>query len=249
MLVNGSIEAYAYCSKEIYLRKIYNMNKRLLKVFSVFALLTLVYVGCKKDGDDDGTTPVTATCTDGIMNGTETGIDCGGTCTPCTSCSDGIQNGSETDIDCGGACTACAAKSMTADITVVGAFVADTALNNTDSTFDAVGGFTTYRIFAPSGPSAAITFDLTVRFTNSLASVAPNVYYNIGNTGGVYVTLIYKTTTSGITSTYNTTVGRIKFTKINHTAHTLSGVFDLTCNYSGTTRTITNGVFTNLKLK
>ena len=44
------------------------------------------------------------TCEDGIQNGDETGIDCGGTCTPCVTeptCSDGIQNGDETGIDCG----------------------------------------------------------------------------------------------------------------------------------------------------
>ncbi len=46
------------------------------------------------------------TCTDGIQNGQETGLDCGGPdCDPCTTdptCSDGIQNGQETGIDCGG---------------------------------------------------------------------------------------------------------------------------------------------------
>ncbi len=49
------------------------------------------------------------TCTDGLKNGTETGIDCGGsTCAPCISCYDGIKNGDETGIDCGGSdCTSC----------------------------------------------------------------------------------------------------------------------------------------------
>ncbi len=45
-------------------------------------------------------------CDDGIQNGDEEGIDCGGTCgTPCPapSCTDGIQNGTETGIDCGDA--------------------------------------------------------------------------------------------------------------------------------------------------
>jgi len=42
-------------------------------------------------------------CTNGIQDGDEEGIDCGGTfCPPCPSCTDGIQNGDETDIDCGG---------------------------------------------------------------------------------------------------------------------------------------------------
>jgi uncharacterized protein YjdB len=47
------------------------------------------------------------TCTDGIQNGTETGIDCGGSCPACVTCSDGIQNGTETGVDCGGSCPAC----------------------------------------------------------------------------------------------------------------------------------------------
>jgi hypothetical protein len=43
------------------------------------------------------------TCNDGIQNGQETGVDCGGpACPACPSCSDGIQNGNETGIDCGG---------------------------------------------------------------------------------------------------------------------------------------------------
>ncbi|WP_108808577.1 GEVED domain-containing protein [Aquimarina spinulae] len=51
------------------------------------------------------------TCNDGIQNGDETGVDCGGSCTPCQTtptCNDGIQNGDETGVDCGGSCTPCA---------------------------------------------------------------------------------------------------------------------------------------------
>lgn len=53
-----------------------------------------------------------ATCTDGIQNGDETGVDCGGSnCAPCVTpptCNDGIQNGDETGVDCGGSnCTPC----------------------------------------------------------------------------------------------------------------------------------------------
>ncbi len=44
-----------------------------------------------------------ATCFDGVQNGDETGIDCGGTnCGPCPTCDDGIQNGDEEGVDCGG---------------------------------------------------------------------------------------------------------------------------------------------------
>ncbi len=53
----------------------------------------------------------TDTCTDGIQNGDETGVDCGGSCGPCDpdpTCTDGIQNGDETGVDCGGSsCAPC----------------------------------------------------------------------------------------------------------------------------------------------
>ncbi|MDG1477484.1 MAG: T9SS type A sorting domain-containing protein, partial [Vicingaceae bacterium] len=54
--------------------------------------------------------PPTPTCTDGIQNQGETGVDCGGPCPACPppSCTDGIQNQGETGVDCGGPnCPAC----------------------------------------------------------------------------------------------------------------------------------------------
>ncbi|MEL6942903.1 MAG: T9SS type A sorting domain-containing protein, partial [Bacteroidota bacterium] len=50
------------------------------------------------------------TCDDGIQNGDETGVDCGGSdCPACPepTCDDGIQNGNETGVDCGGDCAPC----------------------------------------------------------------------------------------------------------------------------------------------
>jgi hypothetical protein len=49
-----------------------------------------------------------ATCSDGVQNGTETGVDCGGSCPACMggACFDGMKDGTETDIDCGGTCAA-----------------------------------------------------------------------------------------------------------------------------------------------
>ena len=63
-------------------------------------------------GTVNGCGGVTPTCSDGIMNGNETGVDCGGpdcaACPPVATCSDGIMNGNETGIDCGGPdCAAC----------------------------------------------------------------------------------------------------------------------------------------------
>jgi hypothetical protein len=72
------------------------------------------------------------TCDDGLLNGDETDVDCGGPCAPCgdglmcavvedcesgvcggglcaaPACDDGVFNGAETDVDCGGPCAPCA---------------------------------------------------------------------------------------------------------------------------------------------
>ena len=50
---------------------------------------------------------VTPTCSDGIQNQGEAGIDCGVPCPACPTCNDGIQNQNETGVDCGGVCPAC----------------------------------------------------------------------------------------------------------------------------------------------
>jgi uncharacterized repeat protein (TIGR01451 family) len=51
-------------------------------------------------------TPPAETCSDGIQNQDETGVDTGGVCTPpAETCSDGIQNQDETGIDTGGVCS------------------------------------------------------------------------------------------------------------------------------------------------
>jgi hypothetical protein len=47
------------------------------------------------------------TCSDGVQNQGETGVDCGGPCPACPTCNDGVQNQGETGIDCGGPCPAC----------------------------------------------------------------------------------------------------------------------------------------------
>lgn len=54
-------------------------------------------------GPDCPDCPTESTCSDGVQNGQETGVDCGGPdCLPCPTCDDGIQNGAETGVDCGG---------------------------------------------------------------------------------------------------------------------------------------------------
>jgi hypothetical protein len=62
-----------------------------------------------------------ASCTDGIQNGNETGVDCGGPdCPACPTCSDGIQNGDETGVDCGGSsCPACPCTGENVTLTLI----------------------------------------------------------------------------------------------------------------------------------
>jgi len=56
---------------------------------------------------------ITPTCSDGIQNQGETGVDCGGPCPACATCTDGIQNQGETGIDCGGPCPLCPVSDST----------------------------------------------------------------------------------------------------------------------------------------
>ena len=57
-------------------------------------------------GDDPADPP---TCSDGLQNGSEVGVDCGGSCSACVAptCTDGVKNGNEVGVDCGGSCSAC----------------------------------------------------------------------------------------------------------------------------------------------
>ncbi len=50
-----------------------------------------------------------ASCTDGVKNQNEIGVDCGGVCEACAgeTCMDGVKNQDETDKDCAGICDPC----------------------------------------------------------------------------------------------------------------------------------------------
>ncbi len=52
-------------------------------------------------GNDEGEPD---SCSDGLQNQGEQGVDCGGPCGPCGACSDGVQNQDEEGVDCGGSC-------------------------------------------------------------------------------------------------------------------------------------------------
>ncbi len=58
---------------------------------ATLCIATLLFVQCSEDDNDNIIDPP-ATCTDGIRNGDETGIDCGGsTCEPCEAAVDGLD--------------------------------------------------------------------------------------------------------------------------------------------------------------
>lgn len=69
--------------------------------------------GDEQDIDCGGSCPacyLEPTCTDGVLNQGEENIDCGGPCDACQiteTCFDGIQNQKETGVDCGGPCNPC----------------------------------------------------------------------------------------------------------------------------------------------
>lgn len=74
-------------------------------IWDVFPELGWVEV----DTDCGGPCPACPSCDDGVLNGDETGIDCGGPdCLPCSAeagdCTNNIMDGDETGIDCGGCC-------------------------------------------------------------------------------------------------------------------------------------------------
>ncbi|MEO9893174.1 hypothetical protein [Aurantibacter sp.] len=55
---------------------------KIYKYLMLSAVAMFAFTACSDD--DNGMEPMAqATCDDGILNGTETAIDCGGTCTPC----------------------------------------------------------------------------------------------------------------------------------------------------------------------
>lgn len=61
-------------------------------VFALTATVGLVFTSCNSDDNGLDEQAVAPICIDGIQNGEETGVDCGGSCTPC-------ETGSENPIE------------------------------------------------------------------------------------------------------------------------------------------------------
>lgn len=109
------------------------------------------------------------TCMDGVQNGDETGVDCGGSCDPCPTCTDGVQNGDETGVDCGGSCDPC--DTMGNDeftLTVENRTVSpddEFCLNVTVDNFTDLGSFQ----FSMSWDIAELEFTMVQNTTSDLA--------------------------------------------------------------------------------
>lgn len=96
------------------------------KLIFIFLMLGSIGTGITVTSCSDDTGSSTS-CFDGIKNGDETSVDCGGSCPECPTCDDGIKNGDETGIDCGGSCEPC-----TGLIEVSGMITSNTTWNSND---------------------------------------------------------------------------------------------------------------------
>jgi len=77
-----------------------------IKISSSTGCLTIVFHSDGGTNNSGFSAPFSCTsCSDGILNGTETSVDCGGpSCPACPNCFNGIQDGNETGIDVGPSC-------------------------------------------------------------------------------------------------------------------------------------------------
>jgi gliding motility-associated-like protein len=75
-------------------------------ITSTTGCLTIVFRSDGSSNNSGFSAPYTCvSCSDGIKNGTETSVDCGGpSCPTCPNCYNGIQDGNETSIDVGPSC-------------------------------------------------------------------------------------------------------------------------------------------------
>ena len=105
--------------------------------------------------------PADPTCDDGVQNGNETGVDCGGDCAACPTCDDGVQNGNETGVDCGGDCAVCPCDGTNVTVTItLDNYPEETSWTLTDASGNTIGSGGTYGS-QPDGSTVSETFCLT----------------------------------------------------------------------------------------
>ncbi len=132
-------------------------------------------VDCGGDCDPCGSG---ATCSDGLQNGSETGVDCGGPdCDPCASCSDGVQNGSETGVDCGGPdCAPCSTGG--ACDTPTGLFASNIKPKSARLNWSAVSGATSYLVRIDEAGQTNWNEFTTSNTNISISGLVKNVAYD-----------------------------------------------------------------------
>ncbi len=123
-----------------------------------------------------------ASCTDGVKNGTETGVDCGGSCPACApaaSCTDGVKNGTETGVDCGGSCAACSTSTSCQPMT----WEAETATHSTGGSVSGGWNLWANGYLQTTSASFPVATTLAVTARGSVASsVWPRMTVSVGTT-------------------------------------------------------------------
>lgn len=131
------------------------------------ALVSLAVTWNSCDKEDE------PTCTDGIQNGDETGVDCGGSCAACPTCTDGIMNGEEEGVDCGGPdCPPCYVGLQDTKWQSSGSNVAPllVALFQTDSIYAEFNGDFTYKVEQYDVSGAKV--ELTGTYAQAVSAIA-----------------------------------------------------------------------------
>lgn len=181
----------------------------------ILAAGVVIYSGCSKDDNKPA-----ATCSDGIQNQGETGVDCGGPCTACATCSDGIQNQGETGVDCGGPCSPCATASLTA--TIDGAPFTATFIQ-----------------------AQLLSGMLVIQATNGSKTLS--LVHSGALATGTYTLQSVSTNYATSSITCLCTTSSITFTTFNTTTQKVSGTFYFNCtDASSTAHSITSGSFANI---
>ncbi|MGB1204488.1 MAG: DUF6252 family protein [Chitinophagales bacterium] len=199
-----------------------------------------------------------ASCTDGIQNQGERGIDCGddaGLCPACSDCTNGIKDGGEEGIDCGGPnCDPC--ETAVASCT-------DGIQNQGEEGIDCGGPCTACDPIIIGGDAAMTATIDTVAFvaTSVVAVVVEPLVSITGNAGDIGIALSYSgtletgtfdlasaTMTQDVISCTSTS-GTITFSSVDTDNQLLSGSFEFDCNdiLGGTgDHSITSGTFENV---
>jgi hypothetical protein len=124
------------------------------------------------------------TCTDGIQNQGETGIDCGGPCPACPTCNDGIQNQGETGVDCGGPCPACPPPPPGGETTLLAAYFE----TGWDTWVD--GGGDAARVSSTNSWEG--TYAIRLADNSGAASAMTSPGFNLSNAIGFKITFYFK---------------------------------------------------------